>query len=149
MKKISIEAIEPRVGSGYPAPFDQPCRQRTRRALGDAAGLTDFGVNVLELAPGTWSSQRHWHSVEDEFVWVLQGQVVLVTDQGEEVFRAGDCAGFKAGDPVGHHFQNRSDELVRLLEVGSRRPATDVTEYPDIDLRWGGPTPTHKDGRPY
>ncbi|HWW21094.1 MAG TPA: cupin domain-containing protein [Steroidobacteraceae bacterium] len=148
MKKISIEAIEPRYGSGYPKPFDEPCRQRSRRALGDAAGLTDFGVNVLELSPGTWSSQRHWHSKEDEFVWVLEGKVVLVSEHGEEILDAGDCVGFKAGDPNGHHFQNRSDGVVRLLEVGSRH-LDDVSEYPDIDLRWGGPTPTHKDGCPY
>jgi uncharacterized cupin superfamily protein len=148
VKKISIQALEQRVGSGYPAPFDAPCRQRVRRALGDAAGLTDFGVNVLELPPGAWSSQRHWHSKEDEFVWVLEGEVVLVTDQGEEIFRAGDCVGFEAGDANGHHFQNRSDKSVRLLEVGSRHQ-DDITEYPDIDMRWGGPKPTHKDGRPY
>jgi uncharacterized cupin superfamily protein len=148
MKKILIESIQPRVGSGYPAPFDEPCRHRVRRALGDTAGLTDFGVNVLELPPGSWSSQRHWHSKEDEFVWVLEGEVVLVTGQGEEIFRAGDCAGFKAGDPDGHQFQNRSGKRVKLLEVGSRHQ-DDVAEYPDIDMRWGGPTPTHKDGRPY
>jgi uncharacterized cupin superfamily protein len=148
MKKIAIDAIKPRKGAGYPSPLDQPCRERLRRALGDAAGLTQFGVNLLELPPGAWSSQRHWHSREEEFVWVLEGQVVLVTDHGEEVFRAGDCVGFRAGDPNGHHFQNRSENTVRLLEIGSRHD-DDVTDYPDIDLRIDGPVKTHKDGRPY
>jgi uncharacterized cupin superfamily protein len=148
MKKISIQNLKAREGSDYPAPFDAPCRHRSRRALGDAAGLTDFGVNVMLLAPGAWSSQRHWHSKEDEFVWVLEGQVVLVTNEGEEIFRAGDCAGFKAGERNGHHFQNRTEQPVRLLEIGSRH-RDDVTEYPDIDMRWEGPTPTHQDGRPY
>jgi uncharacterized cupin superfamily protein len=147
-KKISIEAIKARIGAGYPPPLDEPCRKRVRRALGDAAGLTQFGVNLLELPPGTWSSQRHWHSKEEEFVWVLEGQVVLVTDSGEETFNPGDCAGFKAGDPNGHHFQNRTAKPVRLLEVGSRHE-DDAAEYPDVDMRWDGPAPTHKDGRPY
>jgi uncharacterized cupin superfamily protein len=148
MKKISIDHLRAREGSDYPAPFDEPCRRRRRRALGDAAGLTDFGVNLMQLEPGAWSSQRHWHSKEDEFVWVLEGQVVLVSNEGEETFSAGDCAGFKAGERNGHHFQNRTDKPVRLLEVGSRHH-DDVTEYPDIDMRWGGPSPAHKDGRPY
>jgi len=96
MKKISTAGVPGRAGSGYPPPFDAPCLKRLRRAVGDVAGLTDFGVNVLHLDPGTWSSQRHWHTAEDEFVWILDGQVVLVTDEGEEVLNAGDCAGFKA-----------------------------------------------------
>jgi uncharacterized cupin superfamily protein len=148
MKKIAIDAIRSRKGARYPSPFDQPCRERLRRALGDAAGLEQFGVNLLELPAGAWSSQRHWHSKEDEFVWVLEGQVVLITDQGEEVFRAGDCVGFRAGDANGHHFQNRSEHTARLLEIGSRHD-DDVTDYPDIDLRIDGPVTTHKDGRPY
>ena len=148
MKKIAIAALPRRFGSGYPAPFDEPVRQRSRCALGEAAGLTDFGVNVLQLPPGVWSSQRHWHSREDEFVWVLEGEVVLVTDDGEEILRAGECAGFKGGEANGHHFQNRSDRPALLLEVGSRHD-DDVTDYSDIDMRWSGPRPTHKDGRPY
>jgi uncharacterized cupin superfamily protein len=148
--RIDRSAAALRAGSDYPAPFDEPCRQRLRQALGDVAGLTDFGVNRLELPAGAWSSQRHWHSAEDEFVWVLEGEVVLVTERGEEPLRAGDCAGFKAGVADGHHLQNRSGRAAVVLEIGSRRPVTDVVDYPDIDLRW---TPaigtTRKDGTPY
>ena len=108
---IAVSALDlpARQGTDYPAPHDAPCRNRIRRALGDVFGLSQFGVNMLDLPPGTWSSQRHWHEQQDEFVYVLEGEVVLVTDAGEEVLRPGDCAGFKAGDPDGHHLQNRSD----------------------------------------
>jgi uncharacterized cupin superfamily protein len=149
MKKIAIDAVASRKGSDYPTPFDQPCRERVRRTLGELAGLTDFGVNRLELPPGSWSSQRHWHRAEDEFVWVLSGQVVLVTDEGEELLQAGDCAGFKAGEPIAHHLQNRSMQSAVLLEVGSRRPRQDSVEYPDIDLRWSDERYTHRDGSDY
>ena len=117
MKKISIEAVERRMGSGYPSPYDEPCRERKRWRLGDAAGLTQFGVNLLRLPVGQWSSQRHWHSAEDEFVYVLEGEVVLVTDAGEEVLRAGDCVGFKAGVGEGHHLQNRGPAEAVILET--------------------------------
>ena len=136
MARIDVTSAPRSVGSDYPKPYDAPCRDRVRQALGDAAGLTQFGVNLLHLPPGAWSSQRHWHSAEDEFVWILEGQVVLVTESREEILRAGDCAGFKAGDPKGHHLQNRSDHPALILEVGSRRPREDVTEYSDIDLRY-------------
>jgi uncharacterized cupin superfamily protein len=150
MKKIDISAAPRRDGSDYPAPFDAPCRQRMRRQLGKAAGLTQFGVNLQRLPPGAWSSQRHWHSAEDEFVWVIEGEVVLVTEGGEEILRAGDCAGFKAGAADGHHLQNRSASDALILEIGSDRPAEDTVEYPDIDLRWRAATgETHKDGTPY
>jgi uncharacterized cupin superfamily protein len=150
-KRIDLRAVVASVGSGYPAPFDAPCAERVRRRLGDAAGLTDFGVNLLRLAPGTWSSQRHWHSAEDEFVYVLEGEVMLVTDAGEELLAAGDCAGFKAGSADGHHLQNRSARDAVMLEVGSRRPAEDACEYPDVDLRIfaGEQVYRHKDGTPY
>lgn len=151
MKKIDIAAGKTVVGSGYPAPYDEPCRQRKRFRLGDAAGLTQFGVNLLRLPPGVWSSQRHWHAAEDEFVYILEGEVVLVTGAGEEVLRAGDCAGFKAGDPDGHHLQNRTSAEVVLLEIGSRNPEGDGVDYPDIDLaiRAGARAFLHKDGTPY
>ena len=141
-------------GARYPAPFDQPCKNRAWRRLGEAAGLTQFGVNLLRLAAGVWSSQRHWHSHEDEFVYVLQGEVVLVTDEGEETLRAGDCAGFKAGVRNGHCLQNRSLADAELLVVGSRNDE-DHGEYPDIDMvftagRYSGKaTYRHKDGSPY
>jgi len=149
MGKIDLAALPRREGSGYPPPYDEPCRARARRALGDAAGLTQFGVNLLQLPPGAWSSQRHWHAAEDEFVWVVEGEVVLVTDAGEEVLRAGDCAGFKAGEADGHHLQNRSGRPALLLEVGSRRPEADAVKYPDIDLRWSAAGYAQKDGTPY
>ena len=151
MPKIDIDAAPTRFGTGYPPPFDEPCRNRRRWKLGDAAGLDQFGVNLLRLPPGQWSSQRHWHTAEDEFVWVVSGEVVLTTDAGEEVLRAGDCAGFKAGVANGHHIQNRSERDAVLLEVGSRRPGDDGADYPDIDmiLKAGETTYRHRDGVPY
>ena len=150
-KLIDLKSVPVVTGSGYPAPFDAPCAARRRQRLGDAAGLTDFGVNLLRLAPGVWSSQRHWHSAEDEFVLIVEGEVVLVTDAGEEILRVGDCAGFKAGVKDGHHLQNRSARDALVLEVGSRRIAEDEGEYPDIDLRAlkGRAGYVHRDGTPY
>lgn len=144
-KRIDPKTTHSSVGSRYPAPYGAPCAGRVRNRLGDAAGLTDFGVNLLRLPPGTWSSQRHWHSAEDEFVYVLEGEVVLVTDSGEETLRPGDCAGFKAGVEDGHHLQNRSSTDALLLEVGSRK-AEDAGDYPDIDLRFSPDGFTRKDG---
>lgn len=151
-KKINPEYLPSVFGTFYPPPYDQPCRARERRKLGDAAGLTQYGVNLLRLPPGAWSSQRHWHLSQDEFVYILEGEVVLVTDAGEEILKAGDCAGFKAGDENGHHLQNRSGADALLLEVGTR-VAGDGAEYPDIDLVHpanGMPALyTRKDGTPY
>jgi uncharacterized cupin superfamily protein len=150
-RKIGIEQAPGMRGSDYPPPFDEPCRERIRRRLGDLAGLTQFGVNHLVLPPGAWSSQRHWHTLEDEFVYVLDGEVVLVSDAGEEILRAGDCAGFPAGVPDGHHLQNRSAHAATVLEVGTRRMADDEAFYSDIDMHAlkddGGYA--HRDGRPY
>lgn len=150
MPKIDIDKAPTRFGSDYPPPLDAPCRERKRWKLGDVAGLTQFGVNLMRLAPGVWTSQRHWHTHEDEFVFVVSGEVVLVEDEGETVLRAGDCAGFKAGVPNGHHIQNRSDAEAVLLEVGSRLPGLDSGEYPDLDLIF---TPDevyrYRDGTPY
>ena len=106
-KRIDIAALPTVVGTLYPPPFDLPCRARERTKLGDPGGLTQFGVNLCRLPPGAWSSQRHWHNHEDEFVYVLSGEVVLVTEEGEETLRAGDSAGFAAGDSNGHCLQNR------------------------------------------
>jgi uncharacterized cupin superfamily protein len=149
MGKIDKSSVPRRTGSAYPAPYDQPCRERVRQALGEAVNLADFGVNLLSLAPGSWSSQRHWHSAEDEFIWVLEGEVVLVADGAEQILRSGDCAGFKAGVADAHHLQNRSASAALVLEIGSRRPQTDCAEYPDIDLRWTPDGYTRKDGTPY
>ena len=149
-RKIDLEAAPVRAGTNYPSPYDQPCKDRRRLKLGDAAGLTQMGINRLHLPPGVWSSQRHWHAAEDEFVYVLEGEVVLVSDAGEEVLKAGDCAGFKAGDPDGHCIQNRSDREAVLLEVGHRDEGH-LCDYPDIDLQIpeGADSYHHKDGRPY
>lgn len=151
MPKIDLDAAPTRFGTGYPAPYDAECRERRRWKLGDAAGLTQFGVNLMRLPPGQWTSQRHWHTAEDEFVYVLEGEGVLVTGAGEEILRPGDCAGFPAGAPDGHHIQNRSDRELVLLEVGSRRPDEDGCDYPDIDLvlRPGEDAYRHRDGVPY
>lgn len=149
-KKIDQQSAPVTAGSRYPPPYDVPCRARVRTRLGDAAGLTQFGVNLLRLPPGSWSSQRHWHAAEDEFVFVVEGEVVLVTDAGEEMLAAGDSAGFKAGAADGHQLQNRSTRDAVILEVGSRAPGGDEVDYPDIDLRvLRGRGFAHKDGRPY
>src|ERR1700691_6016082 len=148
-KRIDPKAAPVVSGCGYPSPFDLPCADRLRQRLGNAAGLTDFGVNLLRLTPGGWSSQRHWHSAEDEFVYVIEGEVVLSTDAGEEILRAGDCAGFKAGVKDGHHLQNRSPADALLLEVGSRKDDEDAGEYADIDMRFSPDGYARKDGTPY
>ena len=151
-KRIDLASLTPVVGTLYPPPFDQPCRARQRTKLGDAAGLTQFGVNLLHLPPGAWSSQRHWHTGGDEFVYVISGEVVLVTDNGDEILRAGDAAGFPANDQNGHCLQNRSDGDVYALEIGTRT-AGDTGYYSDIDMvapAGGNPTLyTHRDGLPY
>jgi uncharacterized cupin superfamily protein len=148
-KKIDIAALKPVVGTLYPPPFDEPCRARQRTRLGDAAGLTQYGVSLLRLRPGTWSSQRHWHAKEDEFIYVLSGEVMLVTDAGDEMLIAGDSAGFKGGDPNGHCLQNRSKADAVVLEIGSRIAGESAT-YPDIDMKAEpGIGYVHKDGTPY
>jgi uncharacterized cupin superfamily protein len=151
MPKIDVSAAKSVSGSSYPAPYDRPCAARFRRRLGDAAGLSQFGVNLTRLPAGAWSSQRHWHSDEDEFIYVVQGEVVLVTDDGEEILRAGECAGFPAGVADGHHLQNRSAADALFLEVGSRRPDHNETTYPDIDLKAprGRTGYSHRNGEPY
>jgi uncharacterized cupin superfamily protein len=136
------------VGTLYPPPFDEPCLKRQRTRLGDAAGLTQFGVNLLRLPPGAWSSQRHWQTESDEFVYVLQGEVTLVTDAGPEILRPGDCAGFKANDPDGHCLRNLSDTDALVLEIGTRIPG-DGAVYSDIDMLAQGNGYTRKDGTPY
>jgi uncharacterized cupin superfamily protein len=150
MPKIDIAAVPARKGSGYPPPFDAACAARTRRRLGEAGGLHDFGVNLMTLPPGGWSSQRHWHSHEDEFVYVLEGEVMLIEDGGETVLRAGDCATFSKGTGNGHHLINKSAAMAVYLEVGSRN-LHDLTTYSDIDMKSSNSDGrfVHKDGTPY
>lgn len=129
--------VPSRAGAAHPVPAVDKCKARRKARLGDAVGLDQFGVNRVELDPGVWSTVRHWHSHEDEFVMVLQGELTLVTDEGEQTLKLGDCAGFKAGEENGHRLENRSDALAVFLEVGSRRPELDRTYYPDDDLMVG------------
>ena len=124
-------------------PEQDPASARARR------WPYQFGVNLLELGPGAWSSQRHWHAHEDEFVFVLRGPVVLVTDAGDTVLDTGNCAGFKAGERDGHHLQNRGAATALILEVGTRGSGEPHAEYPDIDLRVNAEGYVHKDGSPY
>jgi uncharacterized cupin superfamily protein len=150
MPKIDLAAVPERKGTGYPPPFDAPCAERIRRRLGNAGGLTEFGVNLMHLPAGGWSSQRHWHTDEDEFVYVLEGELTLVEDRGETVLRAGDCAAFAKGSGDGHHMINRSGATAVYLEVGSRSPA-DVTYCSDVDMMSANADGrfVHKDGAPY
>jgi uncharacterized cupin superfamily protein len=131
-------------------------RTRSRSVSRGRPWLTQFGANLVRLPPGKWSSQRHWHTDEDEFVWMLEGEVTLVEDPlaedgGAKVLTAGDCAGWKAGTQNGHCLQNRSGRDAVYLEVGSRRPETDACDYPDIDMvaKPGEPFYRHRDGTPY
>ena len=152
MPKIDIGAMDEINRSGYPDPFNALVSGRFRKRLGDAGGLTQFGVNLTRLAPGSASAQRHWHHKEDEFVFILSGEAVLIDDAGEHPMGPGDAAAFKASDPNGHHIVNRSNADVMLLEIGSRMPG-EAADYPDIDLKAvpedGKLVFRHKDGSAY
>ncbi|HTW89815.1 MAG TPA: cupin domain-containing protein [Candidatus Binataceae bacterium] len=155
VRKLMPPAIDPaslpesKGVTSYPEPFRAMVAGRMRRVLGETLGLKNFGVNLSRLDPGAYSSARHWHSLEDEFVYVLEGEVTLITDEGEQTLTAGMAAGFPAGKPNGHHLVNRGSRIATYLEIGDRRPGDEVT-YPDIDLelRWARRF-RHKDGRPY
>ena len=141
-------SVEPRIRTSYPVEFHAFVQGRSKRVLGDALGLADFGVNLTELAPGAWSALRHWHSEEDEFVYVIDGTLALVTDAGEQTLGPGMVAGFPKGLADGHHLINKSDKPARYLEIGTRRPE-DVVEYPDADLAVRpGRKMVRKDGSP-
>jgi uncharacterized cupin superfamily protein len=152
MPKIDIASIKIDTRSGYPEPFRQVTIGRERKRLGNAAGLEQFGVNLSRLKPGAQSSQRHWHATEDEFVYILEGEVVLQEDGGETVLRPGDAAGWRAGVANGHCLINRSSRDVVFLEIGARAQH-DRAQYPDIDLMVvrdeKGARYTHKSGEPY
>lgn len=149
MPKLDLDTIPQTNATGYPDPFDQPVARRWYRRLAPAGGLTQMGVSHVTLNPGAWSSQRHWHAVEDEFVVLLAGEAVLIDDSGETVLRAGDCAVFPAGDRNGHHLQNRSDADCVFIAVSAGDRTRDRGEYPDIDLCFSSDGYTHRDGTPY
>jgi uncharacterized cupin superfamily protein len=145
--------VEPRSTCGYPEPFRSRVLPREKRALGEALGLTKLGVNLTTLQPGKESSIRHFHTHDDEFVFVLEGELILRTDQGEQRLCAGMCAGFPAGSRDAHQLVNRSDRPARYLEIGTDDPA-DVPQYPDDDLAYGRRPDgrgffARKDGRAY
>jgi uncharacterized cupin superfamily protein len=152
MPKIDIAAAMEFNTCGYPAPFHEIAKGRFRKRLGDAGSLTQFGVNLCRLEPGSGSSQRHWHEKEDELVYVLDGEVVLIEDEGETVLRPGEAAAFKAGTPNGHHLVNRSARDALILEIGTRA-TEDHAYYPDLDMRVvcdsDGDRYLHMDGTPY
>ena len=149
---INTELVPEVTSSNYPEVFKQLVAGRSKKKLGNFAHLQNFGVNLVKLNPGSWSSIRHWHSQQDEFIYILEGEVTLVTDEGETTLKPGDCAGFPGGEPNGHHLINNSNALVIYLEIGDRTTGDTVT-YPDADLlakeHQGNWLFTHKDGKVY
>ena len=152
MPKIDIASVKVEVSTNYPEPYRSVVAGRARQRLGNVVGLDQFGVNLTRLKPGAQSAQRHWHAAEDEFVFVVEGMLVLCENDGETVLEAGEAAGFKAGVANGHCLINRSAQDAVFLEVGTRSGREQV-DYPDIDLRFrkdeNGMSYTRKSGEPY
>jgi uncharacterized cupin superfamily protein len=152
MPKIDTTRLKPRESTNYPDAFKHVVKGREKTALGNAADLSQFGVNLTRLKPDAASSLRHWHENEDEFVYILAGEVVLIEDDGETIMRPGDCAGFKANVANGHHLVNRTERDALYLEIGTRAPA-ECAHYPDVDLKFErdetGARILHKNGEPY
>jgi uncharacterized cupin superfamily protein len=134
MPKLTLDAIDQTNATGYPAPFAEAVAGRFYRRLGRAGGLQDFGVSHVVLKPGGWSSQRHWHEDEDEFIVILSGEATLIDDAGRTTMRAGDCATFPKGEGNGHHLINESDADCIFIAVG--RPSATDCHYPDIDMHF-------------
>ena len=148
MPKIDLESIEQRNSTGYPSPFDREVTGRFFRRLSPATGLTDFGVSHVVLKPGAWSSQRHWHNGEDEFLVMLTGDAVLVEDDGRKILRPGDCAAWPKGNTNGHHLRNESDSDCSFIVVGGG--TNTGGGYSDIDMLFTADNRyTRKDGTPY
>lgn len=148
MPKLDLDSIQQLNRTGYPPPYDEAVRGRWLRRLAPAGGITEFGVSQVVLKPGAWSSQRHWHAGEDEFLVMISGEAILVDDHGEHVLRAGDCAAFPKNDGNGHHLQNRSDADCTFVVVGAGEQAGG--DYSDIDMRFTPEgTYVRKDGTPY
>ncbi len=133
MPKIELENVPTHKGTGYPLEYQAASKGRLRQRLADAGGLKDFGVNFTRLPPGNWSAQRHWHSHEDEFGFVIEGEVILIEDEGETILHTGDCAAFPKATGNGHHLINRSDQVATYLEIGSRQQ-DDLTTCSDVDM---------------
>ena len=145
MPKINLAVQPTLVGTGYPSPYNQEVKGRSRVSLSAAGGLTQYGANLVTLLPGAWSSQRHWHTAEDELVVVLDGELLLVEQELETVLRPGDVATFKAGVPNGHHLQNQTGKPAVFLAIGTDLPDQDECPYPDVDMHWSQKTGfTHK-----
>jgi uncharacterized cupin superfamily protein len=149
---VNAASLASKSGSGYPEPFNTIVGTSSWHALGEHFDLTQFGVNLEVIKPGDQSALRHWHTLSDEFVYVLAGAATLVTDAGESVLTAGMCVGFKAGVRDGHHFINRSAAEAQLLVLGARIPG-DTAFYPDDDLAWlpteDGKRAVRKNGQAY
>jgi len=147
-----VEDVAIATGTDYPAPYDSVAIGRVKHRVGDHAGLTGYGVNIVTLPPGGASAQRHWHEEEEEFTYMIAGELTLITDDGEETVTSGMMMGFPSGYENGHHLVNRSDSNATYMEIGTRS-ANDTCHYPDIDLRFVGKGGvevfTHKDGTPY
>jgi uncharacterized cupin superfamily protein len=152
MPKVDIAKVPVKSGTFYPAEFQAECAGRHKQALGDLVGLTQFGVNITRIAPGSASSLRHYHEQEDEFIFVLEGELVLIENDGEVVLKAGDAAGFKANSGNAHCLVNRSGRDAVYFEVGTRSVEERV-HYPDVDLMLERDAKTrrylHKSGEPY
>lgn len=150
MPKVDLSQIEQTNRTGYPKPFADDVKGRMYRRIGQATGLKDIGVSHVVLEPGAWSSQRHWHEGIDEFVVMLQGEAVLIENEGETVLRAGDCAVFPKDVPNGHHLVNRTERPCAFLAFDCQHGEGDC-HYPDIDLHYDmtNERMTHKDGTPY
>ena len=152
MPKIDLTRLKPRESTNYPDAFKPVVKGREKTALGNAADLSQFGVNLTRLKPGAASALRHWHENEDEFVYMLAGELVLIEDGGETIMRVGDCAGFKANVANGHHLVNRTQRDALYLEIGTRAKS-ERAHYPDVDLEFErdetGVRILHKSGEPY
>ncbi|HEX3858664.1 MAG TPA: cupin domain-containing protein [Pseudolabrys sp.] len=152
MPKVDIAKVPVKSGTFYPAEFQAECKGRHKQAIGDAAGLTQFGVNITRIAAGSASALRHWHELEDEFIYMLEGELVLAENGGEVVLKAGEAAGFKAGSGNAHRLINRSNRDAVYFEVGTRA-GTERVHYPDVDLVLvrdeQGRRYLHRDGKPY
>jgi uncharacterized cupin superfamily protein len=152
MPKVDIANVKVEASTNYPEPYRAAVAGRARQRLGNAVALDQFGVNLTRLKPGAQSSQRHWHAAEDEFVYILEGEVVLCENDGETVLKPGDAAGFKAGAANGHCLINRSTQDALYLEIGTRSTREQV-DYPDVDMRLrrdeSGMAYVHKSGEPY